>query len=304
MPSGSSVQPAADLALAELRTAQYALAANIAQFAINLILLIVTAVSVYFAFRAYYHQKERAKKDAACELARYYAHDIIQRYDFVSYTFQHSKKEEKIKELFPYDRLKNFDYKEMTDILAEQGHDVQKTMSELFRIEPHIIYQGMIRNARSVEERHSLCDEYIKETKDSAGNKVTEILHQDMLMLAITNEVTMLLNDLEWFSMSCRYGLADEEMLYQSLHLTFLSSVWLLYQYICFNNRENTDKLFTNVIWLFNKWADRLRAIEKEAQEEAEQYSQKIEAKKKDLEETERKARQVEPKVHAGKGLK
>lgn len=304
MPSGSSVQPAVDLALAELRTAQYALAANVAQFAINFILLIVTAVSVYFAFRAYHHQKERAKKDAACELARYYAHDIIQRYDFVSYTFQHSKKEERIKELFPYDRLKEFDYKEMTNILAEQGLDPMETLRELNRIDPQVIYQGMIRNAHSVEERHSLSDEYIKITKDPSGKPVTEIVHQDMLMFAFTNEVTMLLNDLEWFSMSCRYGLADEEMLYQSLHLTFLSSVWLLYHYICLNNRENSDKLFTNVIWLFNTWADRLREIEKEAQEQSERYSQEVEAKKRDLEEAERKAQQVETKVHAGKGLK
>lgn len=304
MPSGSSVQPAVDLALAELRTAQYALAANVAQFAINFILLIVTAVSVYFAFRAYHHQKERAKKDAACELARYYAHDIIQRYDFVSYTFQHSKKEERIKELFPYDRLKEFDYKEMTNILAEQGLDPMETLRELNRIDPQVIYQGMIRNAHSVEERHSLSDEYIKITEDPSGKPVTEIVHQDMLMFAFTNEVTMLLNDLEWFSMSCRYGLADEEMLYQSLHLTFLSSVWLLYHYICLNNRENSDKLFTNVIWLFNTWADRLREIEKEAQEQSERYSQEVEAKKRDLEEAERKAQQVETKVHAGKGLK
>lgn len=304
MPGGSSTDPAIELALTELKTAQFALGVDIIQAIFNLALLIITGVSVYYAFQAYFHQKERAKKEAACDLARYYAHDIIQRYDFVSYTFNRSKKEERIKELFPYDRLKEFNYKEMTSILLEQGHDPAQILLELDQIDPRILYQGIIRNASSVEERHSLSDEYTKVTKDASGKQVVEIVHQDMLWLAFNNEIVMLLNDLEWFAMSCRYGLADEEMLYQSLHLTFLSSVWLLYQFICLNNRENEDKLFTNVIWLFNTWAGRLRTIQKEAQEQSKKITQEIETKKKDLEAAERKAQQIEPKVYAGKQLK
>lgn len=304
MSSGSNAQPAVDFALTELRLAQVALGVDIAQAVLNLVLLIITGVSVYYAFQAYFHQKERAKKDAACDLARYYAHDIIQRYDLVCYTFNSSKKEKRIKELFPYDCLKEFSYKEMENILTEQGHDPIQIVQELDWIDPVIIYQGIVQYASNIEERHAISDECIKTKEDSSGKSTVEIIHPERLILTFHHEVVMLLNDLEWFAMSCRYGLADEEMLYQSLHLTFLSSVWLLYHYICRNNHENKDKLFTNVIWLFNTWADRLREIEKEAQEQSEKISHEIEAREKDLEEAKQKARQMEPKVHAGKQLK
>ena len=52
-------------------------------------------------------------------------------------------------------------------------------------------------------------------------------------------------------------------MLYHSLHQTFISNVWLLYFYICKSNLTNEDKYYTNLIWLFNLWKDRLEKLQK-----------------------------------------
>lgn len=43
----------------------------------NILLLLLTAASVFYAYQAYKHQKERSKKEAACELAKYYATTCI-----------------------------------------------------------------------------------------------------------------------------------------------------------------------------------------------------------------------------------
>jgi len=304
MSSGSNAQPAVDFALTELRLAQVALGVDIAQAILNLVLLIVTGVSVYYAFRAYHHQKERAKKDVACELARYYAHDIIQRFTFLSYTITQCGITQQVKNLFALEKLKDFSLSERNRLLQENGYSpsqIETVSKELITLDPWIIYQGMIRNAKSEEERHTLAAEYL-ETSDINARPIVK--NSDLLLSTFVDEVNSLLNDLEWFAMSCHYGLADEEMLYQSLHSTFLSQIWMLYNQICLYNYSNEDRLFTNVIWLFNLWRDRLKSLQSENQEEIERISQEIESREQALAEARKKAQQMEPKVYEGTKLK
>lgn len=78
----------------------------------------------------------------------------------------------------------------------------------------------------------------------------------------------------------------------------------MLYNHICLANHSSEDKLFTNVIWLFNLWRDRLKNLQGENQEEAKRISQEIEHKELELAEARKKAQQMEPKIHIGKQLK
>ena len=52
-------------------------------------------------------------------------------------------------------------------------------------------------------------------------------------------------------------GVADEETVYQSLHQSFLAMVKILYFSIASKNESGKDKYFTNIIELYNNWADR-----------------------------------------------
>lgn len=277
----------------------WSLSVSFAQCAINLSLLIVTIVSVICAFRAYHHQKDRAKKDAACDLAKYYSEHIIHRYGFVNYVFTTSGLSNKIKNWFPYDTIRNLDRNELEATLDKNEVNFQSVETELMMIDPFTIYQSKIQYARTVEERHSLSDEYIVHIKADDGSERTGIAHERILQLEFNHEVTMLLNDLEWFAMSCRYGLADEKMLYQSLHQTFLSHIWLLYFYICRQNTCNEDKLYTNLIWLFNHWKDRLHKIQEKAMKNRAAAEQELMQAKKERELADQRAREAQDKVKA-----
>lgn len=90
--------------------------------------------------------------------------------------------------------------------------------------------------------------------------------------------------------MNCKYGLADEELLYQSLHQTYISTVWLLYFFISHENENNEDKLYTNVCWLFLKWRDRLMEIRDRKEAEKQGYLDRAKA--------------VKAKVYEGSSLK
>lgn len=68
-----------------------------------------------------------------------------------------------------------------------------------------------------------------------------------------------LLNRLEWMSMHFNTGLADEDIVYQSLHQLYLHTVALLYYRIAEkNSAELTEKYYVNVIQLYVEWMQKV----------------------------------------------
>lgn len=263
--------------------------------------LLATIISVVCAFKAYKHQKERARKEAACDLARYYAENVIVRHGFVSTVMQFARVDEKAKEFFPYKELSSFSKSEMLEFLGKKEVTYEMAMDTFVNIDPQAILNAKLYFATSIHEKAALIKEYIVQDKETGEKRLA---FPDYLQAEFLDRICDFLNDLEWFSMSCRYGISDEEVLYQSLHTTFLSTVWLLYFYICDQNETNEDKLFTNIIWLFNKWRKRLSDIQKAAEKEQLKVQRKIEDAERKRNAAEKELDQAKPKVHAGKPLK
>lgn len=66
------------------------------------------------------------------------------------------------------------------------------------------------------------------------------------------------MNKLEYFAMNFSSGLADEEVVYQSLHQSYLSVVAFLYPAICKANVDSgQEKFYTSIIKLYNIWIER-----------------------------------------------
>lgn len=284
----------------------------IANCILTAILLLVTAISVYCAFRAYKnavrdftHQKERAKKDAACELAKYYAQHIIDEFQFVLDVLVLSKLNERIEQLFPYDDISDLDRKELDKLLQRAETTFEAVEKEMTLISPLAIYSAKILTAKTISERHLIAEEYLVRKKQEDGEvPMIGIAHESLLQNEFSGKITTLLNNLEHFAMSCRYGLADEEMLYQSLHQTYISQVRLLYFYICRNNTTNEDKVYTNLIWLFNLWKDRLKKIQKTKLAQRAEADERIVALEAQLREVREEAEHIEPEVYTGSALK
>ncbi len=273
---------------------------------LSFVLLLVTSVSVICAFISYCHQRQRQKKDAACELARYYAHNIILEASLIIDVFKFSGLDNEVHSLFPYDKISDLNYTEMEKLLNEAGKDfdaVDKMMTR--EIDPHAIFKAKLRNAASIEDRRLLIDEYtIGDPDPSDPDSTGELIHIDFLNKEFERAITYLLNDLEWFAMTCQYGLADEEMLYQSLHQTYISQVWLLYFYICKSNLSNEDKFYTNLIWLFNLWKDRLKKIQLDANMTRAEYQAEIDEAERRKAAAQEQVNRDPAKIFKGKPLK
>lgn len=262
--------------------------------------LLATIISVLCAFKAYFHQKNRLQKETACDLAKCYAEDILQHYLFVTDVLEDSKLGSRTKELFPYDELIEFTLDEMNSFLDRKGISYEKIRNEFENPDPKSILTAMRIHRPSEQERKDLFETYNRLLEEEAENKPdVSLLHHEFY-----NKMWEYLNALEWFSINCRYGIADEKILYQSLHQSFLSSVWQLYFFICNKNTTNENKYYTNTIWLFTEWRKRLNKIQKKAKK------RQINAKKR-LEKAEKKKRKAEDDlkkakadVHVGTPLK
>ncbi|MBP3704785.1 MAG: hypothetical protein J6I98_04540 [Clostridia bacterium] len=225
---------------------------------INAAMLFLTVVSVICAIIAYKHQKKRARKESACKLAQYYAENVIKKYSYVSSVFKICKTLEYINKTVELDQIRNFDNEEFEMILKDKEINPKEFMKKANEFDPFVILNCRIAQIDLISDRSKIYSEFIeKDEKDD-----TLILkNASFLINDFAQDITNLLNSLEWFSMNCNYRIADEELLYQSLHQTFLSTVWMLYAFIASNNTSNENKMYTNIIELFNLWRDRLNGI-------------------------------------------
>ena len=79
-----------------------------------------------------------------------------------------------------------------------------------------------------------------------------------------------LLNNLEFFAMHFMNDVANEEIVYRSLHKTYID--------ICLNNVKDGSKLYTNVIALYNKWKERAtdeRSVREDAYRRCNSFSKR-----------------------------
>ena len=92
------------------------------------------------------------------------------------------------------------------------------------------------------------------ELDENLKNTINKLNRGKTHHIFMNNIVMETLNNLEFFSMNFNYNIADESVVYQSLHKTFLEVVYLLYYNIAVNNEPGDKKLFTNIIELYNLW--------------------------------------------------
>ena len=68
------------------------------------------------------------------------------------------------------------------------------------------------------------------------------------------DEVSGVLNNIEYFAMNFAHGVADDSVVYRSLHQSYIDIMQLLNFNISNLNNSSSDKYYLNVIELYNKW--------------------------------------------------
>ena len=238
-----------------------------------------------------YQQREKA-----VELSKYFE-EILDTNTLIIELLSLTSLKEKIQKLELNNIEKNlfndFDIEELKDIFPD--YDRNKTEYNYYELINKIPLEKMI-NAYQFFRPDKYYDEIqlcssrnfipyskldmkniksdIEKNKMKVFNFKLSCLRKDIIA-DIFSLLSINLNKLEYFSMNFISDIAEDEIVYPSLHQVFFAYVEISYIYIASKNKATIkDKYYTNIIKLYTKWKKRyLEELKKEkkAREEAKQ---------------------------------
>lgn len=224
------------------------------------------------------HKKDEVRK--AVELSELFAKELVPIISYITSIYNQIPKDKIVqgpKEAIESGCELEFDYEEMKHYSESNPYRplIAKFEAKVFLRSRYILYESSCSTMCSYN--------------DSLLSDPTNI-SVDILYAEFTYICGKLLNTLEYFSMYFCKGLAKEDVVYQSLHQNFRSTVLMLYFDIATVNKIPTEKYYTHIIALFNMWNNKYKEkkqIEEceiaRIKEEADNYIDRVQSSTKDL---------------------
>lgn len=228
-----------------------------------LIITLIVAVAQYFFHKDEYKNNydfnvklhEHKKREKALELAGFYKNNIL------GHTLMFSRVYAKIGIKQKLDQIRKSDMKAFDEYELEKNLTPTDIEWIKKRTKSNEFFVALLNHQHIHGEERFAADVKFED--------LTKPEIQDKLGTGYKDAHMKLLNNLEFFAMHFINGVADEEIVYQSLHKTYVEILELFYFDICLNNVKDGSKLFTNAIALYNNWKER---AEKEREKREEVY--------------------------------
>lgn len=206
---------------------------------------------------------ERAKMNTDCiqraiDLAEYYKNNILKKYVVVQYVYKQSGLMDIVHKINSKDLL-NFDKKELYELLTKADINEIEKIRETDTFIRTVIEADKIYNLNFNLEKNAKIEKNVEN-----GEVAFTIQKGIIIQKFMGNIVTEILNNLEYFAMHFTHETADESVVYQSLHQTYLIMVYVLYYNIAIMNEMDASKYYTNVIELYKNWNIKDEAEKKE----------------------------------------
>ena len=201
------------------------------------------------------YQKELKTITKAIDLAGFYKDEIL----------TNSRKLRSIyKKIGIYDILQTinisnmveFDVIELEEVLSQEQIDQIKKNGEKYHVDTALKDVGIAYNIEECYTYSGKADD-IQKTVDTQKADINTNGEEEKELQEVEDYAKLmvsLLNNLEYFSMYFIHKTADESVVYQSLHMTYIEIVRMLYYDIASINKTGERKFFMNTIKLFNIW--------------------------------------------------
>lgn len=217
----------------------------------QIIILGVTAIirilAFIFSINTYSYTKKCCKVNKSIELSNEYEKIIDDISDFTSIILRNNKIE-KILNAANIEDFKNFNHDELGKIDKPEDYKLLIYFFTRFCDDTTSLKEYYIKTNWRTSQIHNL-----KQLENQLQDKSHEFL-----ILYYNIKMTHILNQLESFSMGFIHNLANDDIVYQSLHQTFLLIIKNFYFLIAANNISSEDKYYVNLTALFIKWKKRL----------------------------------------------
>ncbi len=179
--------------------------------------------------------------EKAVKLSEYYKNNILNKMVTIRYVFEKSGVKKILDKIKPGE-MKNFDGDELKTMLSK---------SDIEEIQKIINSKKMVAIIEEADRLYRLNLRYLKHAEEIKDNDPEIQQVTKKLMSQIVNE---LLNNMEYFAMHFTHNVADESVVYQSLHQTYLQIVQMSYYNIAINNKADGTQYYTNVVDLYKIW--------------------------------------------------
>lgn len=204
----------------------------------------IALASALIALRVYFYQRNEKRKQKAYELALAYADHFLPLFRIIGAILEEIGMRTYIRRI---DSMIRFDNSELNQFLQGWGISLQTINEMLEKINRDVIEMCIAKTGCNIKYRwdYKLISRQAK-------------IDQPMLYrIGFEKMVINVLNELETMAMLFRYNIADESIVYQSLHQSFLSHMVNWFYFISYENYTNESKYYENLIWLYYKWYER-----------------------------------------------
>lgn len=193
------------------------------------------------------HKEFRCRKESALSLAKEYAEEILPRITYInnvlSLHYDKTNKDRLQGELLE-NELPEFTLETLSREFEPRGYASLIIYSQTIELD-------VLSEPLTLSKFIDLLD-----VKDKPLDEQEKIAYQRFRFL-----VSNTLNTLEYFAMSVNQNVAESEMLFISLHQTYLKFVYYTYPFICMSNFDD-ETYYTNIIELFNSWKEKQKNME------------------------------------------
>lgn len=220
--------------------------------------VIIAAWQYYVTSCAELAKIEVEQVQKAIDLSSFYKDKILKPYQAIYYVYLNSGVLD-ILNLIKQEDMIAFDTVELDLILGETNINALKTIQEKPAFYKSVLEANGIYNLNLYMLQKNVM------TDTETENPDIEINLNSLLISFMSGIVTNMLNDLEFFAMHFTHNTADESVVFQSLHQTYIQIIKNLYYNISRYNKPSEGKYYTNIIELYEIWYKRSEEQKKTA---------------------------------------
>lgn len=186
-----------------------------------------------------FRDQERVQR--AVDIAKYYKDNVLKYSRYMKDTMSDVGTLDIIENI-KMSQIEHFDVHEMEHVFDKEQLKHIRYIRDEYGIDKEVDRKSV--SYRPLEKSSAEDDETCAtstESKQEIGERYVRLMFR-------------ILNNLEIFAMYFVHETADESVVYQPLHMSYLEIVRMLYYDIAYANRNGARKYYINTIMLFNSW--------------------------------------------------
>ena len=206
---------------------------------------VIAVWQYYISSKSEFIKNETEKVNKAVELAGFYKDNVIPRISYVRYIYENIHATEIINKIDKSEMV-YFDSDELHKQLSQEDINKLKSLTESDE------FVEAVREANIIFNSTDILNIECNSSRENMINAIS--LNLMIAQNCMLGQIRDLLNNLEYFAMFFTHNIADESVVFQSLHQSYLEIIETMYYQISLYNVSDNHKFYVNATKLYDLW--------------------------------------------------